>query len=251
MKKTSKISRKFKLSDGDKAGLYLTIIVHLVVIIILLAYSIHLQVAKETSFVLDFTKQEELEKAIKEQEMIESVNQELDALINAAKRDVPRNAVVNVSNKSKTLKDDRFENPDEIYDEARKLQEKLDQNKREMDEASDDDENIAIASENSKKKKKKENYTGPSVISYSLDGRKAMSLPIPAYKCMGGGDVSVCIIVNRKGYVMGTKIVEPASSKDHCLREYALKAAGRSRFQASSTAPERQVGEIVYRFVEQ
>lgn len=239
------------MNDGNKAGLYLTIIVHLVLLIILLAYSIHIQVAKETSFVLDFTKQEELEKEIKKQEMLESVNQELDALIKAAKRDVPRNAVVNASNKT-TLKDDRFENPDEIYDEARKLQEKLDQNRKEMNEASDDDENVSINAKNSKKKKKKqENYTGPSVISYSLDGRKAMSLPIPSYKCMGGGDVSVCIIVNRKGYVMGTKIIEPASSEDQCLRDYALKAAGRSRFQASETAPERQVGEIVYRFVEQ
>ena len=68
---------------------------------------------------------------------------------------------------------------------------------------------------------------------------------------MGGGDVSVSIIVNRKGYVTGVKIIEAVSSPDQCLRDYALRAASGSRFTASQDAQERQVGEIVYRFVAQ
>ena len=52
----------------NKAGLYLTIIFHLVVIIVLLAYHIDTAVRREESFVLDFSKQEEIEQKKKEEE---------------------------------------------------------------------------------------------------------------------------------------------------------------------------------------
>lgn len=247
MKKTYKISKLFKFDKENKAGLYITLIFHLVILIVLFGYSIHVQIAKEVPFVLDFSKQEELEKAQKEQELIESVNQELDALIKAAQKETPRNVIVNVN--TKNLKDDRYSHPEQIYEEARKLQEKLDKNRRDIEDADNDEDNVSL--EDKKKEKEESTYKGPSVISYSLDGRKARRLPIPAYKCIAGGDVSVSIIVNRKGRVLGAQIIESVSSPDICLREYALKAAKLSRFTASQNAPEREVGEIVYRFVEQ
>ena len=186
--------------------------------------------------------------------MQESVKEELDAEIDAllnASRSQNARSVRNVAvDASEPLRDDRHDNPEDIYRDARELQERLDRTRREIEEASDDEDNIAV-SDGKSDKSKKETYTGPAVISYSLDGRKAMSLPVPAYKCMGGGDVSVSIIVNRKGYVVGTKIIESVSSPDQCLRDYALRAAGRSRFTASQDAPERQAGEIVYRFLAQ
>ena len=46
----------------DKAGLYITVIFHLVIIIILLACQIGAVLKRENTFVLDFTKQEEVEK---------------------------------------------------------------------------------------------------------------------------------------------------------------------------------------------
>ena len=90
-----------------------------------------------------------------------------------------------------------------------------------------------------------------SVISYSLDGRKAISLPVPAYKCPGGGDVSIQITVNRKGYVTAAAVIENVSTSDECIVSSAIAAAKRSRFRASASAPEKQVGEIVYRFIPQ
>ena len=51
----------------DRAGLYITIIFHLVVIIVLLVYQIDNVLKREESFVLDFTKQEEIERQKKEQ----------------------------------------------------------------------------------------------------------------------------------------------------------------------------------------
>lgn len=250
MKIISKISKCLKVDNEDKAGLYLTIIVHLVIIIVLLAYSIHYQVRQETSFILDFTAEEEMEKARKIEEMKESVSRELDALISGTQAgERPRNVAVDAS---EPLRDDRNsrEEAEKLYEEARSLQERLDRSRKEMDETSDADAGIASKREK-RKERNAEAYKGPSVISYTLDGRKAMSLPVPAYKCVGSGDVSVSVIVNRKGYVVGCKIIESVSSEDDCLRDYALKAASRSRFQASDSAPERQTGEIVYRFVAQ
>ena len=57
-----------KINKEDKAGLYITIIFHLVVIIVLLAYQIDSNLRKEESFVLDFSKQEEIEQKKKELE---------------------------------------------------------------------------------------------------------------------------------------------------------------------------------------
>lgn len=49
------------LSKDDKAGLYLTIIVHLVILIILLIAQIGYSLKREDTFVIDFSKQEMLE----------------------------------------------------------------------------------------------------------------------------------------------------------------------------------------------
>jgi hypothetical protein len=45
--------------------------------------------------------------------------------------------------------------------------------------------------------------------------------------------------------------MEEISSDDSCLRSFAIRAARLSRFSASSTAPARQTGEILYRFIAQ
>ena len=49
------------LTRDDKAGLYLTVIFHLVILIVLLIAQIGFSLQKENSFVIDFTKQEEIE----------------------------------------------------------------------------------------------------------------------------------------------------------------------------------------------
>ena len=70
-----------RLSSEDKAGLYITVIFHLAVIIVLLAVQIGSQLKGDTSFLMDFSKQEEIEKQEKETEFKESISQKLDELI--------------------------------------------------------------------------------------------------------------------------------------------------------------------------
>ena len=261
MKTTSKtnnhlhtlLKKLLRIDSEDKAGVYLTAIFHLAVIIVLLCWSIHTQLARDTSFVIDFSQQEEQEAREARERMKESVSEEieaeLDALLNASGNQSAR-SIRNVAvDASEPLKDDRYDHPEDIYREAQELQERLDQSRREIEEASSSEDQVSVYREDDGKKR--DAYKGPSVISYTLEGRKAMNLPVPAYKCMGGGDVSVSIIVNRKGYVTGVRIIEAVSSPDQCLRDYALRAASSSRFTASPDAPERQAGEIVYRFVAQ
>lgn len=230
----------------NNAGLYLTIAVHLLVLIVLLLMKIGFTLREEVSFILDFTRQEEVEQKAKELQFKEDISKELDDIL--AGRTAVRNVVVDASEKGNRLKDDRFKNPSQVYEEAKALQEKLNASKKEAEANQGVDEPV---SGNNTKETKTETYRGPSVISYSLDGRKSISLPIPVYKCIGGGDVSVVIYVNRKGYVTGASVIENASSSDPCLREYAIRAARSSRFTASSTAPDKQAGEIVYRFIAQ
>ena len=109
--------------------------------------------------------------------------------------------------------------------------------------------------DNSDRDDKGKEYKGPSVVSYSLDGRKASHLSIPAYRCMEAGDVTVIITVNPQGYVMDAKILDDVSSSDRCLRDFAVRAARLSRFSALPQSKVRELprqrGEIVYRFIAQ
>lgn len=231
----------------NNAGLYLTVAFHLLLLIILLAYRINFMLKEESSFILDFTKEELLEEIAKKEQLKADVSRELDNILsgNAA----VRNVVVDASSvKGSQLRDDRNKNPNQIYEDARRVQQRLDAARREAQANTGSDD---VADPQQKTETKTESYKGPSVISYYLQGRKSMSLPIPVYKCVGGGDVTVSIVVNRKGYVVSAIVKSQGSSSDVCLQEYAIKAAKSSRFTASSTAPERQTGEIVYRFIAQ
>ena len=71
------------------------------------------------------------------------------------------------------------------------------------------------------------------------------------YRCYGAGDVTVIITVNPQGQVMNAQVMDAVSSNDQCLRNFAVRAARLSRFSASTTAPAKQTGEILYRFVAQ
>ena len=101
------------------------------------------------------------------------------------------------------------------------------------------------------KKEEAKPYSGPSVLSWSLDGRKASRLPIPAYRCYGAGEVTVIITVNNQGEVVNAKVDEKISTEDNCLRTFAVRAARLSRFSSAPEAPARQMGTITYAFIAQ
>ena len=244
---------KRKLKDllnntEDKAGLYITIIFHLVVIIVLLASQLDSALKKEESFVLDFSKQEEVERLKKEEAFKENISKRLDELIAASRNSSEpiRNIAVDAGSQ---LKDDRNTDADQLYKDAERLAKELRDGQNELEDARE--ETVELPKKKKEEDAKKKEYSGPSVLSYNLDGRKASHLKIPAYRCYGSGDVTVIITVNNAGTVVAAKVHDAVSSSDECLRNFAVRAARLSRFTASTTAPPNQTGEILYRFIAQ
>ena len=236
-----------KLTPDQKAGLYITAIIHLAVIIVLLLCQIGYSVQRENTFVLDFTKQEEKEAQEKQEQLHETALAQLENLLAAARSQPVRNVTVNRSQ----LKDDRNTDADQLYRDAERLAQDLkDGQHRQMDNP-DDYVQDPVTPPSDPKPRKQETYSGPSVLSWSLDGRKATHLPIPAYRCIGAGEVTVIITVNTQGTVVDAKVDDGASSKDGCLRGFATRAARLSKFNASTTAPARQMGTITYLFIAQ
>lgn len=236
-----------RLDKDDRAGLYITVIIHLTVIIILLASQLSVALQKENSFVLDFSKQEQIEELKKELAFKEEVSRHIDELISAGGGSTPiRNVVVDRG----ALKDDRNTDADQLYKDAERLQNELDKTFN-RETAQEDFVPVPEQSRKEDKTEQKQTYSGPSVVSYSLDGRKASKLPIPAYRCMGAGEVTVIITVDNAGNVIIAKVDDNVSSDDSCLRNFAVRAARSAKFSASPTAPARQVGNIVYAFIAQ
>ena len=233
----------------DRAGLYITVIFHLTVIIVLLVYQIDSTVRKEESFVLDFSKQEEIERRQREEIFKEDISKRLDELIAAAQNSSApiRNIATDASRAQ--LRVDRGSDAEELYKEAERLAQDLKNGQKDAIEDNAVDETVEMQHQQKKSPENQKEYSGPSVLSYTLDGRKASHLPIPAYRCYGAGDVTVIITVDNSGRVVRAKVMEEISSSDNCLRNFAVRAARLSRFSASSDAPANQTGEIVSRFI--
>lgn len=233
----------------------ITVIFHLTVIIVLLLYQIDATVRRE-SFVIDFSKQEEIERQQQEMEemereiaKMEAIRQRLEEKISASSTPV-RNIAVD---RGGPLKDDRGTDAEQLYKDAERLAQELKNGQKSNafeEKYSDDAVDLGGGGKKDKGKSDKV-YSGPSVLSYTLDGRKASKLPIPAYRCYAGGEVTVIIVVNPQGSVIGAEVKDDISSTDQCLRSFAVRAARLSKFSQSSTAPARQTGEIVYRFIAQ
>lgn len=234
----------------DKAGLYLTVIVHLAVLIVLLITSLSSNLQKEHSFVLDFSKVEELERMQAEIERLqreaafkESIAQKLQEEIGSGASEI-RNVAVDRG----ALKDDRGTDAEQLYKDAEALQERLDNG---HDISSEDFAEPAPIEKKKEEPKQSSSYSGPSVVSYELDGRKASKLSIPAYRCYGAGEVKVLITVNPAGTVIAATVDQSVSSPDKCLQSFAIRAARTSKFSASSSAPAKQSGNIIYQFIAQ
>lgn len=225
-------------------------IFHLTVIIVLLAVGIDNSLKPETSFVLDFSKQEEIERQQREEIFKEDISKKLDDMIRAA-QDAPQSQVRNIAvDAGSTLKDDRGTDADQLYKDAARLAQELKDGQKDGIEEDAREETVQMQHQRKDDSSAKE-YSGPSVVSYTLDGRKASHLKIPAYRCLGSGDVTVIITVDPSGKVLNAKVLDAVSADDKCLRDFAIRAARLSRFSASTKAPARQTGEILYRFVAQ
>lgn len=90
---------------------------------------------------------------------------------------------------------------------------------------------------------------GSGVGNYQLSGRKALTKPQPKYSCNEEGTVAVEITVNSNGIVTEALAgVRGTTNTAKCLLDQARQAALNTRWDASSSAPDKQVGKIIYNF---
>lgn len=150
------------------------------------------------------------------------------------------------------LTDEKQIDADELYQEAQRIRENMERNREFWEESQNLDEiNIPNVEEKVITTAEEGQFKGPTVISYFLEGRNARRLPVPAYKCEGGGRVVVDIEVDRDGTVSKVSIDESNSVIDDCMNKAALEAALRSLFSVDLTAHPKQKGSITYLFVRQ
>ena len=97
-----------------------------------------------------------------------------------------------------------------------------------------------------------EPYAGPTTITYDLQGRKHLRIPVPVYKCPDGGVVNVNISVNRQGRVVRAMIENsPSGFNEICIHETAIEASLASHFNEDPDAPPVQAGIITFYFQKQ
>ena len=235
-------------SNGNLAGILITVSIHLAVIIILLLTVVEPSIRKQSAtYEFDFTKQDEIEKLEKEVQRQKALNDRLEKLLK--ENGVGSEPVRNVTVDRGSLKDDRGTDAEKLYREAERIQKQYEEIM-----SRGDDSFIAMKEPRHSEKKEEEQksaYSGPSVLSYEVPGRKGSYLPIPAYKCMGEGEVTVNVTVNPQGKVIAASVKDDVSSDDSCLRAYAVRAAQSSMFSSKAGAPAKEYGYITYRFIAQ
>lgn len=251
--------RKFDLGRWVYAhhkALLATVILYLVLAISFVTVRIVLEKQQHDSEIYYFDPeeferlQEELERA-----------QELNRMLNEMQE--PQGPVQNrVSNENAADTGEEFRNDKgldarEIFDRAEAAQQAMRDNRSRQQRGEQEiqdmiDNHNRGGSEDDGKEPSSSRVEGNVMVSYSLSApvRNAVYLYKPAYKCQGGGTVVVEITVNRNGDVTAAT-VKSATRDDYCMTTTAVDAALQSRFNIDSSAPEKQVGTIIYQFVAQ
>ncbi len=100
------------------------------------------------------------------------------------------------------------------------------------------------------KERKDSKRKGSVTVSFSFKNpvRYSRHLVKPAYRCEGGGEVIVSVVVNQRGEVISAVVT---SGGDECMRQTAVESARNSRFDINNNAPAKQQGTITYIFIPQ
>jgi TonB family protein len=241
----------------NQTGIYVTIIFHLMLLLGLSLNEIRVRLSAPHQFaVIEFVEQQPEPEEKKTDDELKKEKEELKKQVEEMMKNRPDadiktpNLAVNLDAKGTSSGTGHsisfFSNKNTATlrsETERKKQEELEKKEKEQTQGVDQvniSEQTAPASPA---------YKGPSIVSYLLTGRTALSLPVPAYKCLNGGDVTVLIEVNRQGYVISAEVDSKNSSSDECLHISAIQAAKEARF--SSGTVDTQTGNIVYRFIKQ
>jgi len=221
----------------------LIITTFLSIVVVLLAYTIHIkkksELVAETYFEMDA------------EELIEEEKEELEELLKSFDN-ISTNEAFNETRKYEELEDAEFEKRLEDI-RNRKDAEAYKQEKKETKKESNPDENPSfndindIINKRSDKNRKDNIANKNSSISYSLVDRIHTFLPTPVYLCEYGGKIVVNITVNNDGEVTEAYVNSSSLSSNGCLIDSALEYAKASKFNKDTTKPS-QLGTITFYF---
>ena len=230
-----------------RIGLFVTIIVYLTLSIAFVSSKIvTMNRPAEDTIYLDMGEIELLEK--ERDRLLEEVRKNNEAVDWRSVRNLSSNE--NALNES--LEDEKGMNASELNAAAEAVererkanQEAYEKGLREADAIGQNRKKESGAGEKSDTKRK-----GSVTVSFSLTNptRYSRYLVKPAYRCEGGGEVVVEIVVNQRGDVISASVV---SGGDECMRHTAVESALNSRFDLNNSAPAKQQGTITYIFIPQ
>lgn len=232
----------------NRETICITVIVYLVAAVILLSWRIALNSPQaDPPVIVAFEESQELQRL--EEELRRA--QELNDMLNAVGPQEPVKNVVSNEN-AEDIPERLSEETREIYERSQEALQEMDRNGSEYEQM------LASLSEAGREEAQTQEYRDAKVeggvtVSFSLANplRHAVNLPVPSYKCPGGGTVVVDIVVSRNGDVLSAGIDKARSASDGCMTEAALEMARRSRFSVNQSAPGRHLGTITYVFVPQ
>lgn len=243
--------------DRHKAGILGTIIIHLVLATVILVMKINSIQTNEKALNLNVLNEEEVKQLLDPEENKEQQAEKTKELFSPSEKAMlgMKNMGTNEAEKSADDKINQMVNDikgelnikdPSPSDRQSQPQEKPDENA--LPDKSQKEEKVNVT----KLTGVRTFYKGPTSVSYFLDGRYHVSLPIPVYKCETNGKVVYKIEVNQQGYIDKLEI-NRAESKitDDCILETSEKYARSTRFNPSTTAPAVQKGTLTYIFVAQ
>lgn len=163
-----------------------------------------------------------------------------------------QNRISNEKATDERLQDDRGTNAAALNDAAAEALQRMQANRAAYEQGLAEEQALyeKKGGQGKDQERKDSRVKGRVTVSFTLTDpvRHSRYLDIPAYLCESGGEVLVQITVNRGGEVVAARVREGG---DACMRETALRAARQSIFNIDNTAPERQVGTILYTFIPQ
>jgi hypothetical protein len=241
--------------ERHKIGILSTIIIHLLLVtmFMVIQFGTFKKKKENKEVLIDFVDPEVMQKAIEQkkeevkqlsqQELIKSLQKEYQ-IKNIAVNEAPIDAKQSVDKMIQEIKDES-NIKDEKRAEPMKPQPKIEDIKKKDITVSDKKPAYNAQGERTF-------YKGATTISYFLEGRTEVYIPVPVYQCQGSGKVVMDIVVNQSGYVMTATVNKQQSQMtEECLAEAANRAALTTRFTAKNTAPDKQKGRITYIFIAQ
>lgn len=232
-----------------RVGLFITIIIYLIIGIGFFASKIVIgRKVSQQGMYIDLQTVEMLEKERDRlAEEVRRANQKIDW-------SKIRNTSSNENALNENLADDRGTKTAELNSDAEAVEARMRANREAYERGLKDAKRAGERTEESKSSSDNANsdrkVKGSVTVSFSFKNpvRYSRYLVKPAYRCEGGGEVVVKVVIDRTGKVLSAVVV---SGGDECMRQTAISAAKGSTFDHNSDAPAKQEGTITYIFIPQ